>query len=89
MQKRLQNAYQVTRNAQNENEDKNYYSLSLQHFFKNMSDKQREELCDGYIENWIQVEKVKMVNKLNLTPKILNSAKCEANAKIEKNEDFG
>ena len=39
-----------------DNDTKNYYSVSLQHFFKNLNDKQREQLCDGFVENWINIE---------------------------------
>jgi hypothetical protein len=35
---------------------KNYFAMSLKHFFKNLSDDNLELMCHYYIHNWINEE---------------------------------
>ena len=37
-------------------ENKNYFAMSLKHFFKNLSDDQLEFMCHHYVHNWINEE---------------------------------
>ena len=63
---------------------KNYYSLSMQEYITNMDDQQLENVCDNFVDNWINAEKDKVMGKYNVSSKInkRNSIKPDKNTSL-------
>jgi len=82
-QRTLKKAFEKTRSGVIP-QGKNYYSLSMQEFIKNMDDQQLESVCDNFVDNWINTEKDKVMGKYNVNDKInkRNSKKEEGNGEL-------
>ena len=58
----------------------------MQEYITNMDDQQLEQVCDNFVDNWINTEKDKVMGKYNVSQKInkRNSLKEDKKDKIKK-----